>query len=186
MTSSTICESIVQSWLERALDGNNTEFHIYAVPSPQEVQSFSEFLGQQAKKETVDMMSSASSRKRKRGVTVKQEKHTFHSDDARKNETDQYLKFPVTPALMIATYTNSQNKNVAYMSQRRVKAYCKVFNIKGRRTKLKATLNALTKQDDARSGDERNELAKIDAVDGTKPAVPPDKSKTWSTWSVDF
>ena len=185
MSSSKKYESIVTTWCARALDPNDNEFQLSAVPSPQEVETFSEYLGQKAMKETVDVMVNASSLKRKRETTVKQEKQTFHSDDAKQNQKDQYLIFPVTSAHMTATYTNSQHKVVAYMSQRRLKAYCRVFNIKGRRSKLKAILNALVTNIDARSDDESNLVATIEAVDGTKPAAPPDSSKDWSTWSVD-
>ena len=75
-------------------------------------------MGQKATKETVDVMANASSLKRKREkTTVKQEKQTFHSDDAKQNQKDQYLIFPVTPAHMTATYTNRQHKVVAYMEK---------------------------------------------------------------------
>jgi hypothetical protein len=164
LSRTKICESIVQSWLIKAMDPNEKGFQLSQVPSSKEVEKFSEVLGQQAKKQSVDVVESANSgKKRKR-------KYTYHSNDDKRTELESYLKFPLVPAMFDEKITvNSGRQEVLYMSKRRIQAYCKLFGVKGRTKKLKETL-----------------LRMAGAHGGTKrPAAPPGGG-TWETWTTEI
>ena len=163
LSSVKVFESIVQSWLLKAMDSNEKGFQLSQVPSSKEVETFSELLGQQAKKQSVDVESANIGKKRKR-------RHTYHSNDAKCTELEKYLKFPLVPAMFDEKITlNGGRQTVLYMSKRRIQAYCKLLRVQGRQLKLKDTLKKMA-----------------GANGGTKRPVDPPGGGSWETWTAEI
>ena len=145
------------------MDSNEKGFQLSQVPSSKEVETFSELLGQQAKKQSVDVESANIGKKRKR-------RHTYHSNDAKCTELEKYLKFPLVPAMFDEKITlNGGRQTVLYMSKRRIQAYCKLLRVQGRQLKLKDTLKKMA-----------------GANGGTKRPVDPPGGGSWETWTAEI
>ena len=121
---------VLQKWASRAVNRDDSDFPIGSIPSGAEVSQFAQQAGMAISKDDLDALK-PQPKKTKRPNIV------FHSNDQKKKDDEKhYLEFPL------------KTDDVKYMdaksscfTNRQIRAYCKLLNIRGRPNGLRAKLN---------------------------------------------